>query len=122
MEGSRTSSWPWLAEGGLTRRQGEVLRYMLEGWNNKAIARELGLSVETVRDHVSAVLRQLGVASRVEAMAKLFLGRPRERRRAGTPARAGDGSRLIIGAPARFTAAGSLTTPWLTALPLLSCS
>ena len=35
---------------------------------NKLIARELGLSVETVKDHVAAVLRSLGVSSRTQAV------------------------------------------------------
>jgi DNA-binding NarL/FixJ family response regulator len=35
---------------------------------NKLIARELSLSVETVKDHVAAVLRALGVSSRTQAV------------------------------------------------------
>ena len=35
---------------------------------NKEIARRLGLSVETVKDHVQAVLRALGVNSRTQAV------------------------------------------------------
>lgn len=53
---------------GLTPRQAEVLQLLLEGKANKVIARELGLSVETVKDHVAAVLRCLGVGSRMQAV------------------------------------------------------
>jgi DNA-binding NarL/FixJ family response regulator len=53
---------------GLTPRQTEVLVLLLQGQPNKAIARELGLSVETVKDHVAAVLRSLGVSSRTQAV------------------------------------------------------
>jgi DNA-binding NarL/FixJ family response regulator len=53
---------------GLTPRQAEVLQQLLEGKANKVIARELGLSVETVKDHVAAVLRCLGVGSRMQAV------------------------------------------------------
>ena len=53
---------------GLTPRQGEVLSLLLKGLPNKLIARELNLSVETVKDHVAAVLRALGVSSRTQAV------------------------------------------------------
>ena len=53
---------------GLTPRQSEVLALLLEGKPNKLIARELGLSVETIKDHVAAVLRCLGVSSRTQAV------------------------------------------------------
>ena len=57
-----------LAEIGLTPRQTEVLGLLLKGQPNKLIARELNLSVETVKDHVAAVLRALGVSSRTQAV------------------------------------------------------
>jgi DNA-binding NarL/FixJ family response regulator len=53
---------------GLTKRQREVLVLLLEGKSNKVIARELNLSVETVKDHVAAVLRGVGVHSRTQAV------------------------------------------------------
>jgi DNA-binding NarL/FixJ family response regulator len=53
---------------GLTPRQTEVLGLLLQGLPNKLIARQLGLSVETVKDHVAAVLRTLNVASRTQAV------------------------------------------------------
>jgi DNA-binding NarL/FixJ family response regulator len=53
---------------GLTPRQLEVLRLLMQGQPNKMIARELGLSVETIKDHVAAVLRALGVSSRTQAV------------------------------------------------------
>lgn len=53
---------------GLTPRQTEVLVLLLQGQPNKEIARLLGLSVETVKDHVAAVLRSLGVHSRTQAV------------------------------------------------------
>jgi DNA-binding NarL/FixJ family response regulator len=45
-----------------------VLSLLLQGKPNKEIARRLGLSVETVKDHVQAVLRALGVNSRTQAV------------------------------------------------------
>lgn len=61
-------SAPALAQLGLTPRQCDVLALLLKGQPNKLIARELGLSVETVKDHVAAVLRALGVSSRTQAV------------------------------------------------------
>lgn len=57
---------PSLASIGLTPRQTDVLAQLLQGKPNKLIARELNLSVETVKDHVAAVLRALGVSSRTD--------------------------------------------------------
>lgn len=59
---------PRLDDLGLTPRQFEVLQHLLKGLPNKLIARELRLSVETVKDHVAAVLRALGVSSRTQAV------------------------------------------------------
>jgi DNA-binding NarL/FixJ family response regulator len=53
---------------GLTPRQSDVLALLLKGQSNKLIARELSLSVETVKDHVAAVLRTLNVSSRTQAV------------------------------------------------------
>jgi DNA-binding NarL/FixJ family response regulator len=59
---------PSLDSLGLTPRQVEVLSLLLQGLPNKLIARELHLSVETVKDHVAAVLRALNVNSRTQAV------------------------------------------------------
>lgn len=59
---------PSLDQIGLTPRQTEVLALLLKGLPNKLIARELKLSVETVKDHVAAVLRALGVNTRTQAV------------------------------------------------------
>jgi PAS domain S-box-containing protein len=53
----------------LTPRQGEVLRLLDQGRSTSEIARELHLSVETVRNHIRHVLKALGVHSRLEAVA-----------------------------------------------------
>jgi len=59
---------PQLGALGLTPRQTDVLALLLQGKPNKMIARELQLSVETVKDHVQSVLRALGVNSRTQAV------------------------------------------------------
>ena len=50
----------------LTPRQLDVLALLLQGESNKAIARSLSISVETVKEHVAAVLHRLGVSSRAK--------------------------------------------------------
>jgi len=57
-----------MAELGLTPRQSEVLALLLKGLSNKLIARQLNVTVDTVKDHVAAVLRALGVSSRTQAV------------------------------------------------------
>lgn len=52
----------------LTPRQIEVLIYLCEGKSNKLIARELEMSENTVRVHVSAILSTLGAVNRSEAI------------------------------------------------------
>ncbi|MEM9387596.1 MAG: response regulator transcription factor [Pseudomonadota bacterium] len=51
----------------LSARQLDVLRLIARGQSNKEIARELGLSPYTVRIHVSAMLKALGLNSRSAA-------------------------------------------------------
>jgi len=59
---------PSIQDIGLTPRQAEVLGLLLQALPNKLIARQLNLSVETVKDHVAAVLRSLGVNTRTQAV------------------------------------------------------
>jgi len=51
----------------LTPREHEILTHIAEGESNKVIAKKLGISDGTVKLHVKAILRKLGVHSRVEA-------------------------------------------------------
>ncbi len=52
----------------LTERQLEVLSLLVAGLPNKLIARRLQIAESTVKIHVSAVLRELRVASRTQAI------------------------------------------------------
>jgi DNA-binding NarL/FixJ family response regulator len=52
----------------LTPRQAAVLEKLVEGKSNKQIARELAISDMTVKAHVTAVLRSLGVETRAQAI------------------------------------------------------
>jgi len=53
---------------GVTERQMEVLRCVIQGKPNKVIARELEIAEGTVKLHLSAVFRALGAHSRTEAV------------------------------------------------------
>jgi DNA-binding NarL/FixJ family response regulator len=52
----------------MTARQLAVLGLLADGKSNKEIARELAISDVTVKAHVTAVLRKLGVATRAQAI------------------------------------------------------
>ena len=52
----------------LTRREDEVLARLAQGMSNAAIASELTVSVNTVRNHVSNLSAKLGAHSKLEAM------------------------------------------------------
>lgn len=51
-----------------SRREREVLELMAGGLNNDAIARELGVATQTVRNYIAAVYDKLGVHTRGEAI------------------------------------------------------
>jgi two-component system, NarL family, nitrate/nitrite response regulator NarL len=51
----------------LTGRERQILGYVAAGLSNKAIAKALGISHDTVKLHVRHILAKLGLSSRVEA-------------------------------------------------------
>ena len=57
---------------GLTKREAEVAKLALQGKTNKALARELRISENTVEDHLKAILGKVGVGSRGELTARVF--------------------------------------------------
>jgi DNA-binding NarL/FixJ family response regulator len=52
---------------GITARERDVLRLVVEGLANKQIAQRLGIGEKTVKTHVSRVLAKLGVEDRTQA-------------------------------------------------------
>jgi len=69
----------------LTHRETQILDYIAEGNSNKQIARILGISEQTIKNHVSAILRKLNANDRAHAVALamrngwiLAEGKPRE--------------------------------------------
>ena len=51
----------------LTARQQEIIKLIADGFSNNEIGRILGISVNTVKIHVSAIFRALGVSNRTQA-------------------------------------------------------
>jgi DNA-binding NarL/FixJ family response regulator len=51
----------------LSKREMEVLKYLTKGLSNKEIAVSLGISHQTVKNHVTSIFRKLGVEDRTQA-------------------------------------------------------
>jgi DNA-binding NarL/FixJ family response regulator len=51
----------------LSAREMEILKYVTQGYSNKQIAFELGISHQTVKNHMTAILRKLHVDDRTQA-------------------------------------------------------
>ena len=56
----------------LTRTELEVLRLLVKGQQNKEIADEMFISVNTVKSHVSSILRKLRVRNRAQAVRYVY--------------------------------------------------
>jgi len=54
----------------LTRREREVLEWIASGLSNQAIAAKLGLSTNTISNHISSIFGKLQVSSRAEAIVR----------------------------------------------------
>jgi DNA-binding NarL/FixJ family response regulator len=52
----------------LSPREMEILQYITRGMSNKEIARRLGISHQTVKNHVTSILRKFGVEDRTQAV------------------------------------------------------
>jgi len=54
----------------LTVREREILDLVARAWSNQQIAAQLGLSIKTVRNHVSSVFTKIQVVDRAHAIVK----------------------------------------------------
>jgi len=52
----------------LSEREAEVLAWVVNGMSNKEIASSLGISHQTVKNHVTSILRKFGVEDRTQAV------------------------------------------------------
>jgi DNA-binding NarL/FixJ family response regulator len=57
----------------LTERERQILILLAKGLSNKEIAKQMGLSLQTVKTHVSHILQKLNVRSRAEAARYAFI-------------------------------------------------
>lgn len=64
----RSRPMPASVPSSLTPRQQEVLLLLARGCSTRQIAEMLSLALATVRNHINALLRALGVSSRIEAL------------------------------------------------------
>jgi len=55
----------------LTPQQYRVLCYLREGWLNKQIGYELGVTEATIKAHITAIFRKLGITNRTQAVIML---------------------------------------------------
>lgn len=65
--GARNPASPDSGLADLTDRERQVLALVARGMSNREIGRELHLSAGTVKNHVSAILRTLGISDRTQA-------------------------------------------------------
>jgi LuxR family maltose regulon positive regulatory protein len=66
--GAAGDAVPQLLADGLTERELAILRYLPTIMSNREIARQLYVSVNTVKTHLKQIYRKLGVASRRDAI------------------------------------------------------
>jgi DNA-binding NarL/FixJ family response regulator len=71
---------------GVTSREAAILRLVAAGYSNKEIARHLGISPGTVKNHISDVLRKLDARDRTHAVLKAIAGHVLSREDAGPQA------------------------------------
>ena len=45
-----------------------MLQHLLDGLSNREISQRMGLSVDTVKDHLGGIMRALGVQTRTQAV------------------------------------------------------
>jgi DNA-binding NarL/FixJ family response regulator len=59
----------------LSKRENEILEYLVKGFSYKMIGAELTISVETVRVHIKSIYKKLHVNSATEALYKVSQGK-----------------------------------------------
>jgi DNA-binding NarL/FixJ family response regulator len=67
-EGKRSGRRVMHPEAPLTTREESILQRMSRGSTNRVIAEELGISSETVKEHVQKILKKMGVSDRTQAV------------------------------------------------------
>jgi len=58
----------------LTERQRETVKWLAQGLSNKQIATQLGISEQTVKNHITGAMRACQVNNRVQLAIKFWYG------------------------------------------------
>ena len=58
----------------LTERQQEIVKWLAQGLSNKQIAFQLGISEQTVKNHISNAMQRCKVNNRVQLAIKFWCG------------------------------------------------
>lgn len=64
----------------LSERHHQIMELIMQGYADKEIAQQLGLSYHTVKGHISHLYDRLGAVDRAHAVA-IYLGKAEPRRR-----------------------------------------
>ena len=73
--GSEELSEDFLSKYGITNREGEIIRKVMQGKSNADIADELFISLATVKTHLHNIYQKVGVDSRFDLLARVRSGR-----------------------------------------------
>ncbi len=57
-------------DGHLTPQEGRLLKLLVEGYSYRGAADQLGISINTIRDHIRSIYDKLHVHSKSEAVSK----------------------------------------------------
>jgi DNA-binding NarL/FixJ family response regulator len=63
----------------LTSREREVAKMVASGYSNYDVANMLGVSVQTVKNHLQSIFRKMALANRVELAIRISNGEPKVR-------------------------------------------
>lgn len=55
-----------------TARQADVVKHLLKGWTNKEIANALGITEQTVKEHIKHIMQKTGVTTRTGILARVL--------------------------------------------------
>jgi len=61
-------------ESGLTPRENDIVKGLVDGLSYKLIAARLDISIHTVRQHIRSIYRKLNINSKAEVISKSFRG------------------------------------------------
>jgi DNA-binding CsgD family transcriptional regulator len=72
--GNEEPSREFLSKYGITEREREIIVKVMQGKSNEDIARELFISLATVKTHLHNIYQKIGIDSRYELLARVRLG------------------------------------------------